>query len=143
MKLGYVYAILTSILWGLIYTLYQKLLVNVNPLVIVFVSSLVPTIILLPLLLFNDNPLVKLYTLDKNTLYLLLLTSILAVLANVTLYLSIQSLNATIASIIEISYPLFIILFSYLLFKYSPNVYTLIGALFIFIGVTLVIVKGS
>jgi len=143
MKLGYVYALLTSILWGLVYTFYQKLLDDVNPICILFVTSLISTIMLLPFFLINDSPLVKILDIDKRILSQLLLASIIAALANVFLYLSIQSLNATVASILEITYPLFIILFSFFMFKYVPNVYTLIGSLFIFIGVTIVIVKGS
>lgn len=60
-------------------------------------------------------------------------------LAELFIALSITSKNATLAGLIEISYPLFIALFAYLLFRESQlNWGVAAGGLLIFLGVTTV-----
>jgi uncharacterized membrane protein len=60
-------------------------------------------------------------------------------LAELFIALSITGKSDALAGLIEISYPLFIALFSYLLFKESElNVPTAIGGLLIFSGVAVV-----
>lgn len=59
--------------------------------------------------------------------------------AELFIALSITSKNATLAGLIEVSYPLFIILFSYLLFKENHvNWGIALGGLLIFCGVAMV-----
>ena len=59
---------------------------------------------------------------------------------SVLLYLSIRSRNATMASLIEISYPFFVALFAYLLFRdVHLNRNILFGAVLVFSGVALII----
>jgi drug/metabolite transporter (DMT)-like permease len=56
------------------------------------------------------------------------------------LFLSIASKNATLASLIEISYPVFVAVFAYLLFReihVNPSV--IIGGLLVFAGVAMII----
>jgi len=48
---------------------------------------------------------------------------------------SITSKNATLAGLIEISYPIFIAIFGYILFKNSVTTGTIIGSIIIFTGV--------
>jgi drug/metabolite transporter (DMT)-like permease len=53
--------------------------------------------------------------------------------------LSVQGSNATFAGIIEMSYPIFIVAFSYLLFReHHLNAGIIVGGVLIFIGVAVV-----
>ncbi|GMQ90767.1 MAG: hypothetical protein BMS9Abin11_0071 [Gammaproteobacteria bacterium] len=63
-----------------------------------------------------------------------------SLLATVLLYHAINSKNATLASLLEISYPVFVVFFAYLFFReWHINNSVLIGAVFIFSGVALII----
>jgi len=60
--------------------------------------------------------------------------------ASVLLFMSIGAKNATLASLIEISYPVFVALFAYVLFRESAlNTAVLLGAALIFAGVGIII----
>jgi drug/metabolite transporter (DMT)-like permease len=61
------------------------------------------------------------------------------VLAELFIGFSIQGKNATLSGLIEISYPFFIAIFSYLLFRKNYlTLSTVFGGLFIAIGVFLI-----
>ena len=63
-----------------------------------------------------------------------------SLLATVLLYHAINSKNATLASLLKISYPVFVVFFAYLFFReWHINNSVLIGAVFIFSGVALII----
>lgn len=73
----------------------------------------------------------------------ILAMTVTSLLGSVLLFVSIQSKNATLASLIEISYPIFVALFGYLLFRQIQfNASVVIGALLIFAGVALVILNN-
>ncbi len=62
-----------------------------------------------------------------------------AITAGLLIFLSIQAKNATVASLIEVSYPLFTAFFAWILFRQNTiNGATLLGALLIFAGVVIV-----
>jgi len=56
-------------------------------------------------------------------------------IAEIFIGFSITAKSATLAGLVEISYPIFIALFSYLLFKSRVSVSTLIGGGIIFCGI--------
>ena len=63
--------------------------------------------------------------------------------AGMLIFLSIQAKNATLSSLIEISYPLFTAFFAWALFRQATlNMATIIGAALIFIGV-LIVARGN
>jgi len=67
---------------------------------------------------------------------LTLIELVVMILANVAIVLSIQSKNATTAGLIELSYPLFTILFTWVLFhEHHLNMATVIGSILISLGV--------
>ena len=64
-----------------------------------------------------------------------------SLLATVLLFLSIDGKNATMAGLIEISYPIFIVLFTWLLFREMHLTWTsALGGLLIMAGAAVVIV---
>jgi drug/metabolite transporter (DMT)-like permease len=55
----------------------------------------------------------------------------------------VRGRNATLASLIEISYPAFVAVFAWLLFReWQLNAGVLLGALLVFAGCTLIIVNS-
>lgn len=76
---------------------------------------------------------------DRSALILLISVTVVFIFAELCIGFSITAKNATLAGLIEISYPIFIALFSYLLFKdnqLTPG--SIAGALLIFSGIFVV-----
>jgi drug/metabolite transporter (DMT)-like permease len=70
----------------------------------------------------------------------LLSVAVTSLLATVLLFVSIDQKNTTMAGLIEISYPLFIVLFTWLLFREAHLTWTsALGGLLIMAGAAIVI----
>jgi drug/metabolite transporter (DMT)-like permease len=66
------------------------------------------------------------------------------ILGNITIMHAVQLKNATHANLIEITYPLFTILFTYLFFKnVHLDMTAALGAVLIFSGTALILYKGA
>ena len=71
-------------------------------------------------------------TTDKLSVAAIGLTSLLA---SALLFMSIESKNATLASLIEITYPVFVALFSFILFKHTHiNPSVMLGGILVITG---------
>lgn len=140
--LGFVYAIGAAIAWGLAYTIDQKILASISPLILLFISLVIGAVLLLPAVLMHSNALVSLITLSKAQLALIIFSIALATLANYFIFVSISRLGASSASVFEIAYPFFVFLFSFFIFGTQPNVYVFIGSLLIFFGSAIIIRFG-
>ena len=139
----YVTAIGAALVWGIHYPLIENALRRVS-LVSVLVLTAFPIVLLVPFfaeaLAADLRTLASMAMKDRVPVFSLALTSLAA---SVLLFLSIESKNATLASLIEITYPLFVALFAYLLFRQlhlSPSV--LLGGLLILAGAALIIVNN-
>lgn len=139
MEIGFIYALGAAITWGLVYSIDQKILYDIEPLTLVFIDAVISIIIMLPFLFFSKVPIKDIIPEDKFTIFLLILSVALATLANFFIFSGIKELNASVASIMEIAYPFFVIFFSFLLYKHFPNIYFFIGGLLIFIGSVIII----
>lgn len=139
METGFIYAIGAAITWGLVYTIDQKILSSVTPLVLLFITSIVATIILLPFMFFENGSIKTLLTFDKSNLSLIFISIVLGTLASFLILSGIKSLDASTASIVEISYPFFVVLFSYIIFRSTPNAYFFIGGILVFVGSVIII----
>jgi drug/metabolite transporter (DMT)-like permease len=134
-------AIMAAVLWGLNYSLDERIFKNqVSPLTILALQAWAGAIIFSVLSYFSTAKTdFTILSTNRNTLWLTL-GSIAA--ANIGIYLiavSIQIKNATFASLIEQTYPIFTILFTYLLFHenhLTKNI--MIGGLFILIGTVII-----
>lgn len=140
--LGFIYAIGAAIAWGLAYTLDQKILASISPLVLLFISFVVGALFLLPAILAQDEVFTPLFMLTKARGFLIIFSIALATLANYFIFASIECLGASSASVFEITYPFFVFLFSFLIFGAQPNGYVFIGALLIFFGSAIIIRFG-
>lgn len=132
-------AIGAAILWGLAYAMSEHLLKQaVHPSVILLTYTVIGTFGYgLYMYFFVPTPLAPLQQTGWNSLVWI---AILYMVANFMVFTSISLVgSATLASLIEISYPLFTALFVWILYKQnSLNLYTLLGAALMLIGVWLI-----
>lgn len=138
---GLLYAIAAAITWGLVYTIDQRVLRSTSPLALLFVDSVLTAILLSPLMSFQKDALASLLNNPGKVWLFLIISMILAALANFFIFSSITILGASTASIFEIAYPFFVIIFSYYAFDASPSISFLIGAFLIFTG-AIIIIRG-
>ncbi len=136
---GLLYAIGAAITWGLVYTIDQRVLRGASPFALLFVDSLITAILLLPIIFFQKNSLASLSGASGRLWLLIIISLVLAAFANFFIFSSIKILGASTASIFEIAYPFFVVIFSYFAFRTSPNLYFLLGALLIFAGSAIII----
>lgn len=137
------YAIVASILWGLDYSLTEKALEKIRLPTLLAVELAVGFVCMIALSLVSGNFKRDVMTLvnARSDLVVVALIVIAFNVANALIVLSIGSKNAALAGIIEISYPLFIVLFSWLLFKEgSLSLSTIVGGALILTGVCLIFV---
>lgn len=139
---GLLYAIGAAVTWGIVYTIDQRVLKGASPFALLFVDSLLTVILLLPIVFFERDSLVSLTGTSGKVWVLIIIAIILATLANFLIFSAIKVLGASTASIFEIAYPFFVVLFTYLVFRTQPSVYFLVGAALIFAGATIIIAFG-
>ncbi|PCH98334.1 MAG: hypothetical protein COB76_07165 [Alphaproteobacteria bacterium] len=145
--LWFIFALSASIVWGLGYVLSEQLLkTGITPAFLVMCQA----IIVLPLYAISawslGNPAEEIRSvLSNKTLLFYMLISSLAILGgNFLILYGISVKNATMVSMIEISYPFFIVLFSWLFFKdIQINWWTALGGVSIFTGVCIIYLKGG
>ncbi|MHB1142983.1 MAG: EamA family transporter [Sulfuricaulis sp.] len=136
----YVTAIGAALVWGVHYPLVDHALKKLS-LVSVLLLTALPIVVLA---LFFHRTLAADYavwtTLDTGPRIRVLALALTSLLGSVLLFLSIASKNATLASLIEISYPVFVALFAWLLFReLHINTSVIIGGLLVFAGVAMII----
>lgn len=112
----YVYALMGAIIWGLHYPLIGKVLSVASPLTIYTIPNIL-LFITLPfwykVLIEDIQNIVAAPTAIKASVVALMFTSILGTIA---VYKAVHTSNATLASLIEITYPIFVALISTYLF---------------------------
>ncbi len=140
--LGFIYAIAAAVTWGLVYTLDHKILTRATPLAYLFINSIFSALIILPVLWGDRHSIGDIFNSGKANLSLITLSLFLAMLANFFIFSGIKILGAPTASIFEIAYPFFVVLFSALLFREAVSEYFIIGASLIFAGAFIIIRLG-
>lgn len=134
MSSGFIYAIGAAVTWGLVYTIDQKILSNTSPIALLFLDSIITAIIILPFIFFNHDSVKTLLSSGKSNITLIVLSIVFALLANFFIFSAIKNIGASSASIIEIAYPFFVVLFSIIFFRIAPSLPFFLGGLLIFIG---------
>lgn len=147
MNVGFIYALGSAIAWSLIYVINQKMLAHNSPLAVMFMQSLITAVIMLPIyaisLKAGGESTAQIISVNKANIFYFLLIAALTAVILFLIFSSIKFIGVSAASAIEISYPFFIVLFSFLFFRSSTNIYFLLGSLFIFIGSVIIIKFGS
>lgn len=136
----YLAALAAAVVWGLHYPLVAHALRHLSA-----VGVLLLTIVgVVGLSLINlktvGQDLAVLRGLNARERGMIMLLPLTSLLGSWLLYVSIGQKNATLASLIEISYPVFVALFAYVLFRETTlDALTLLGAALVFAGVGLII----
>ena len=136
----YITALGAALVWGIHYPLIDHALKKIS-LFGVLLLTIIPILLIAPFFseaLANDYKTFEtLGTTDKLSVAAIGLTSLLA---SALLFMSIESKNATLASLIEITYPVFVALFSFILFKHSHiNPSVILGGILVITGAGIII----
>lgn len=139
-------AIGAAIAWGIGYNLDAQLMkAGISPvfLMIVHIVVMLPLYIYYAFAVGEPGKELKIILSDKR-LILIAVTGSMTILGGSFLILSsISEKNATVSSMIEISYPFFVALFAWLVFRENHiNAWTALGGLLIFCGVGIVLLKS-
>lgn len=138
----FVYALSASIIWGISYAASGRVIERgVTPLVFFTLYAVVATGVGLSALMATGklNDLARIRETVGNDWSWLLIAVITSGVGALLIYLAIGEKNATLASLIEISYPIFVAFFTWLFFRELHfNSMTLLGAVMILGGVSVV-----
>ncbi len=140
-SLGYVLAFLAAVLWGLTYCLDEKVLESLSVPKLYLLHSVCGVVVAGTILLCQGHSLGSLLHVDRATvsLPLVAVTLVTATAAAFAILGSIQLLGAGTSAVLEISYPLFVAIFSVLLFNGQLGLPVVIGGIFIFIGSAIIV----
>lgn len=140
----YVTALGAALVWGIHYPLVDFALKRVSVYGVLLLSVL-PIVLLMPVFLRDlarDLDTVRgLPVAEQGMIAAIGLTSLLGA---VLLYLSIAGKNATLASLIEITYPVFVVFFAYVMFRHIHlNASVIVGGLLVIAGAGLIIYNNQ
>lgn len=130
-KLGYLVASLAAICWGFVYAQTQTILDKISPVAALSSFYMIGAVLLAPAFFINQKEITSLILTNPGNFFLTIATTILA---EFLIIWSISLLGGAEAAFIEISYPLWTIVFSFLLLKFVPNAQVIFGGILIMIG---------
>jgi drug/metabolite transporter (DMT)-like permease len=141
---GYVLAVLASVLWGLTYCLDERVLASLSVFKLYFLHCLCGVLVSAAIMLAQGDSPGSLLRFDTKaaSLPLVGLTLVTATAAALSILGSIQLLGAGKSAVLEISYPLFVALFSVLLFQGHLSLPVVLGGGFIFVGAAIIVLAG-
>jgi drug/metabolite transporter (DMT)-like permease len=139
--LGYILAVAASVLWGLTYCLDERVLEHLSVFKLYFLHCVCGAVVAAVILLARGTPPEALFSIGNSNVSppLFGLTLATATAAALAILGSIQLLGANTSAVLEISYPLFVALFSVLFFKGQLQMPVVIGGAFIFIGSAIIV----
>lgn len=138
MNAGFAFALAAAVTWGLVYAIDQKLLTQTSPIALLFVDALITAAVLIPFIWVERGELRHLLQAGTGTMALLAISALLALLAGWFILAGIQLIGAAEASVIEIAYPFFVVLFSMILYGFEPTLPFIAGGFLIFAGASLI-----
>lgn len=140
----YVAALGAAITWGIYYPLVDMALKRIS-LYSIILLSMIPVLLVMPLFLktvSNDIETVK--TLPASEQWIIVSLGLIGLFGEVMVYLAISAKNATLASLIEMTYPVFVVLFAYLFYRQMHvTASVFVGGLMIFLGAGLIIYNNQ
>jgi drug/metabolite transporter (DMT)-like permease len=139
MNPGFLYAIGAAIVWGVVYCIDQRVLDIISPLPLLFLDSLITAIIMIPFLFHERHSIKTFFASGKINTELMIASIVLAAIANFLIFSGIKLVGASSASIIEIMYPFFVVLFSFIIFRTAPSAYFILGAILVFAGSAIIV----
>lgn len=137
--MGYFYALAAAISWGVMYSIEQRILNTMSPFILLMVNSILYVFFLLPMLWWDKSFFKEFTHITKQNYLFIFMAVVIGIIGNLCIYASIKSIGSSRASVLEIVYPMFVILFSYLFFRTQLNWLFFVGAAFIIVGATIII----
>lgn len=136
----YVTALGAALVWGLHYPLVDFALKRIS-IYSVLLLTVLPVLLLMPVFLRDvSRDMDTLRGLPAAEQGMIAAIGITSLLGAVLLYLSIAGKNATLASLIEITYPVFVAFFAFVLFRQIHlNTSVIVGGLMVIAGAALII----
>lgn len=133
-----IFALSASLFWGLTYVLDEKIYDKISVITSLAITSFFAFVVLFLVSYFTGDLKTDLHQIvtSRSLTILVIAGTITLIIAELLIGFSITSKNATLAGLIEISYPIFIALAAYLLFKENQlNTGSIIGGVLVFLGV--------
>ena len=139
----YITALGAALVWGIHYPLVGYALKKISIIGVLFLT-LIPLIFITPFFINNLIHDYRVFTSLETTAKLTIITiGLTSILGAILLFLSIESKNATLASLIEITYPIFVALFSFFLFKHTHfNSSVILGGIMVIAGAGIIILNN-
>ncbi len=138
---GYVFALLATAFWSGNFIVARGLSDSIHPISLSFYRWLVATIVFTP---FALKKVLHDWEIIKKHFWYLLITALLGVsIFNTLIYFAGRTTTAVNMSLIMLTFPVFIILISFVVFKEKIGFKKVIGILIVFIGVIGIVTKGS
>lgn len=136
----FTFAIFAAILWGFNYALAEKILHSISPSTLLALEMIIGAILFTCISFFTTMKRdVEILTTDSGLLLLTIVEIVIVLIASYFIAASINLKNATIAGIVELTYPIFTIIFTWFLFNQAHvNFSVIVGGLLIFIGVLVI-----
>ena len=140
----YIAALAAAVTWGVYYPLVDMALKRIS-LYSVILLSMIPVLLAMPLFIKTvSDDLETVRALPVSEQWVFASLGLIGLFGEVMVYLAITGKNATLASLIEMTYPLFVVIFAYVFYKQmhvTPSVF--IGALMILSGAGLIIYNNQ
>jgi drug/metabolite transporter (DMT)-like permease len=143
LMLWLIYALAAAVIWGINYAVSGRLLEKgLSPQALFFIDLVFGTVAVGMVITLTGKwsaTVAQVRALTAGDLAWLLVALAASTSAGLLIFLSIGAKSATLASLIEVTYPIFTALFAWMLFRQATlNGATLLGALLIFVGVVIV-----
>lgn len=138
-----IYALAASLLWGFDYAFAEQVFKQVSIIGALALTTLAAGLVLGTIALSTGQLQqdIGVLAVQPRILWFLIISAGAFIAGDVLISASIHSHNATVASLVEITYPFFVGIMSYLFFAESTlNIGTLVGGVITFIGVAVVYV---
>jgi len=138
----FLYAVAAAVLWGLNYTLTERLLKSLSTATVLLAAALGGLVVSVTMGLVGGGFRRDLALLASGGREAWWLAASVAVYltANLCILASVRGSNATLAAVVETTYPLFTVVFAWLLFReMQATPATLLGAVLIIAGVACVL----
>jgi len=140
----YVAALGAAVTWGIYYPLVDMALKRISLYSVLFLG-MIPVLLAMPLFLktvSDDIETVKALPVSEQWVFAAL--GLIGLFGEVMVYLAISGKNATLASLIEMTYPVFVVLFAYVFYRQMHvTASVFIGGLMILVGAGLIIYNNQ
>lgn len=140
----YVAALGAAITWGIYYPLVDMALKRIS-LYSVILLSMIPVLLVMPIFIHTlDKDIQSWKNLPTSEQWIIACLGLIGLVGEVLVYIAISGKNATLASMIEMTYPVFVVLFAYVFYRHmhvTPSVF--VGGLMILIGAGLIIYNNQ